>query len=379
MVDLKKKLSNDATLTKLGDIYQYLIVLEECLKMEEDDVIFVETFGDVTKVSKNQAYQKEVKHHIGNKILRDRDDDFWNTLNNWVKNYESLKNFNKFILHTTATPKKDSVFDKWSILTPQERFDSLYNIGVEKKKREKSFRELYDEVFKENKNTIVEVVSKIEINHSQNGIAEQKKSLKTYLKTIPDKNFDGIIEAILGHIIIHPIDEPHSWDIGYNNFTKYCESLGAKYSNEYKQPMNTSYLRHSAPNPTDYYENKFVIEIKNIQYNEEISDAINNYWRTNSTVATYYNDDPCYLNDIQNYKFNLTDKLRDTKKPKNRACKKCSSIEEQIDIAQDMYNEVMAWDAIPFGSIDPNQPFFQKGIIHNIVEDDNFKWRLGED
>jgi len=29
-------------------------------------------------------------------------------------------------------------------------------------------------------------------------------------------------------------------------------------------------------------------------------------------------------------------------------------------MAQDIYDNVMAWNAISFGSIDPNQPFFQK-------------------
>ena len=43
-----------------------------------------------------------------------------------------------------------------------------------------------------------------------------------------------------------------------------------------------------------------------------------------------------------------------------------------------MYNEVMKWDAKDFGSIIKNQGYFQRGIIHTIVDDDEFNWDVGE-
>jgi len=39
----------------------------------------------------------------------------------------------------------------------------------------------------------------------------------------------------------------------------------------------------------------------------------------------------------------------------------------------------MQWDAKDFGTIIPNQDFFQHGIIHNIVDETDFKWKVGED
>ena len=39
----------------------------------------------------------------------------------------------------------------------------------------------------------------------------------------------------------------------------------------------------------------------------------------------------------------------------------------------------MLWDAHDFGSIIRNQCFFQRGVIHNIVDENDFKWKVGEE
>jgi hypothetical protein len=38
----------------------------------------------------------------------------------------------------------------------------------------------------------------------------------------------------------------------------------------------------------------------------------------------------------------------------------------------------MKWDAKDFESIIRNQGYFQRGIIHTIVDDDEFNWDVGE-
>ena len=39
----------------------------------------------------------------------------------------------------------------------------------------------------------------------------------------------------------------------------------------------------------------------------------------------------------------------------------------------------MCWNANDFGSIIRNQGYFQRGIIHNIVEETDFKWKVGNE
>ena len=53
--------------------------------------------------------------------------------------------------------------------------------------------------------------------------------------------------------------------------------------------------------------------------------------------------------------------------------------EKQIKISKQLYNDVMQWDANDFGSIIRNRGYFQRGIIHNIVDETEFKWKVGEE
>lgn len=52
--------------------------------------------------------------------------------------------------------------------------------------------------------------------------------------------------------------------------------------------------------------------------------------------------------------------------------------EEQIRLSKRFYNDVMVWDAKDFGSIIRNQGYFQRGVIHNIVDETDFKWKVGD-
>lgn len=81
-----KQVKNDATLTQLGNIYQYYIALKDCFEMNIEDKLQIEILGDVTVISdlKNFSFQKEVKHHIKLKKLSNQDIEFWKTLYNCI-------------------------------------------------------------------------------------------------------------------------------------------------------------------------------------------------------------------------------------------------------------------------------------------------------
>lgn len=38
----------------------------------------------------------------------------------------------------------------------------------------------------------------------------------------------------------------------------------------------------------------------------------------------------------------------------------------------------MMWEPRNFGHFTHNQQYFQRGIIHNIVDDGDFRWKVGE-
>ncbi len=52
---------NDATLKKMGDIFQYYIALRDCFKMGMSDILQIEVNGDVSVIAElsKDSFQKE--------------------------------------------------------------------------------------------------------------------------------------------------------------------------------------------------------------------------------------------------------------------------------------------------------------------------------
>lgn len=122
--------------------------LKDCYELMEGDTLQIEVNGDVSVINKNKGrYQKEVKHHFGEKNLSDRDIEFWKTLANWYTDYERLKGFSNFILSTTSIITTDSPFSKWNELDKHEKLACITEIGAEHKEREETFRKQYNRIF----------------------------------------------------------------------------------------------------------------------------------------------------------------------------------------------------------------------------------------
>jgi TPP-dependent 2-oxoacid decarboxylase len=96
------------------------------------------------------------------------------------------------------------------------------------------------------------------------------------------------------------------------------------------------------------------------------------------TVVNYFHNNLMYLDSLEPYIDELDKKLHRQKRISERNAKG-QSFEKQIDTAQSLYDDVMMWDVHDFGSIIRNQGFFQRGIIHNIVDETDFKWKVGEE
>lgn len=63
------KAINDATLQQAGTIYQYLTALKDCFELNYNEILQIEIHGDVSIINNlGGLYQKEVKHHFGEKV-----------------------------------------------------------------------------------------------------------------------------------------------------------------------------------------------------------------------------------------------------------------------------------------------------------------------
>lgn len=376
---------NDATLVKAGDIFQYYIALRDCFKMKTGDKLQIEVNGDVSLIaeSSKNSYQKEVKHHFGKKRLRDRDEDFWKTLSNWYVEYERISCFSSLILHTTATISSDSPFNNWNVQKPENKIEQLQLIGSIEKKKEKTFREYYNKIFDKaiyNKDKLLDILERFTIECSQTQITGVSNEFSCYIGYIPEINRDNYIAALLGRILSIIKDPPHRWEVTKDEFDLLLQQELPAYSNPMQRPLPTEFAEIDIPNQNveKLLQKHFVEAIKKIEYDKQIPDAISDYWKAEITIMRYFRDDLLYLKSLPRYKNELEKKLKYTKDGK---AIETEGMDRMVIIKHSklMYTSIMGWDAKDFESIIRNQGYFQRGVIHTIVDDGKFSWDVGED
>ncbi|EJY57135.1 preprotein translocase, SecA subunit [Alicyclobacillus hesperidum URH17-3-68] len=370
-----KRLTNDDTLTKLGDIYHYLVVLESCLDLNEGEVIYVEEHGDIAKASPFDPKNIEVKHHLGEHNLADRDTEFWNTLKNWVINREQLTVYKHLILLTTSAVTEGSAFFKWDKLAPSERYARLVEIGNLQKQKEKSFRRLYQAVFECPQDELMDIVGRVQLCTGNPGITTKLEAVEKHpvLKTVPTQNIPQFIEMLLGYIVKKPASPPYMWRITYDEFNDLLIRQRDRYSNgKVPIPFIPPEVRDKTSQSHKKY--RFVKEIERIDYDQEINDAVLKYWQAMTVVSSYFRDNYLYKQELLAYQEDLRDQLRRRKRIQKREM--TIQRADAILMSQGFYDEAMMLSPRPLGSFSDNQQYFQNGIIHSIVDDGKITWHL---
>lgn len=377
------KAVNDATEQKAGDIYQYLIALRDCFELVGNDTLEIEVNGDVSIISENSGkFQKEVKHHFGKTFLGDRDIDFWKTLANWYEDYERIKNFHSLILYSTSGIRITSPFCGWNELTAENKLAKIEKIGSITKDREKGFREQYTRIFNEgyNKDRLLEILAKFTIASSRTNIVGISDEFSKFVGHIPKENRDSYIGALLGRIMILLKNPPHRWEVSRTSFDKMLQDESAAYGDARSKPLPTEFAQGVVPGDEEsaLKEKRFVKAIMDIDYSQMIPSAVQDYWKTDMTIAKYFRDDFTYLSSLETYKGDLSQKLMYAKEEKKLdAAGKPEA--EKILLSKHLYLQAMQWEAMDFGSIIRNQGFFQHGVIHNVVDDGDFEWKVGDE
>jgi hypothetical protein len=273
---------NDATLVKAGDIFQYYIALRDCFKLKNGDKLQIEVNGDVSLIAElsKDSYQREVKHHFGDKYLSDRDVDFWKTLSNWYLEYDRITEFTNLILHTTSKISSDSPFYNWNTKKVDEKITVLQSIGQLKKDREETFRKYYKKIFAEEKYDevkLMDILTRFSIESSQNQISGISKEFSSYIGHIPDNNRDAYIGALLGRIVSIIKEPPHRWEVNREEFDMILQQESPAYSNPNEKPLPSDFAEENIPEQTAklLLRKEFVDAIRKIEYDKQIPNSIN--------------------------------------------------------------------------------------------------------
>ncbi|MGL5257355.1 MAG: hypothetical protein ACRC76_09955, partial [Proteocatella sp.] len=159
------------------------------------------------------------------------------------------------------------------------------------------------------------------------------------------------------------------WEITRDQLMVTIQGVIKDYSRSFYNPIFDKYFDKNV-NDDDfqrYTEKKFVSELTKISCEEdEIREAINDYWKTSSLIVEEIENNPTFgESEFQIYK---TQKVRPLLTNKKRLC-----ADEKPNDSRYFYRKAKNLNIGPYKSI-PDYPYIKHGTMQIIVEDDNFKF-----
>lgn len=375
------KRKQDATDQVVGYFYQYWFAVAECLYLQNGYLV-IEKLGDVSLLNDESEIVKqyEIKFHESDKTLSDRNIDFWKTIYNWLDNYDISSKCESLILHTTSTISKTSIFYNWNLCTNKEKYSRMFQIYKEDNEllKENPRVKYYETIFsKENYSKLLDILDKQIIETQSNGFEFVRRKIMTspILQVFSEPQKKMLSDELYANLINIPtIKNNQSWTISYKEILKLLNQLIGKMNFDGIPVIEDIFYdkNPTAENKELYKEKKFIKEIQKIEYDEQIEIAMRDYFKANINLDSYFKDYVSFEGEYNIYKKNLSEKINNLKtKKKLEICKETIIKDSKI-----FYHEGL--DLTPTTTLKFNSESIKKGIVHNIVDEGNITWHLGE-
>lgn len=368
-------LINDSTKTFKSIIYQFLIALEKCFEMQDDESIWIEKYGDITSSSGTQI---EVKDYQRN--LTDLDHNVWKTLKNWLDNNFKATNYKNLILLTTQTISKSSKFIDWNTKNKYEKYQILNLIAEEfNEQKEKSdlTQKLLNDVLRSDKShKLLEILEKFTIQSEANDDEILYKKLKeTRTDGILEEKKDEYLDSLIGYII-KPEIISSGWEIKNKEFRQKTKSLIETHTSTTK-----IFPKIETPLITDdiIEEHKsylFVQKIEDIDYCEVKSEAIGDFIYSRTILSEELKNYEISQKEYKHYE----DELLKSFQTKRRNALLNANSTNYINESKKLYNNTTDEAASNFYNFNDTPKSYRNGILHELANDsenpNNIVWKL---
>jgi hypothetical protein len=177
------KLDFDATRLFEALKYQIHVAIEYCHSLDAHEVLWIEVFGDVTIPGRHQI---EVKNYDDS--LTDGHENFWNTLNNWLKPAFNHQQYANLILLTTQAYGERATLQNWEQLDAGQRLAALEAIHAASETRFEKAKQANDGDNEPN--------DEITSRRSQRKSAQPPKALTLQRKVMASDLRASLLEAL---------------------------------------------------------------------------------------------------------------------------------------------------------------------------------------
>jgi len=368
-------LINDSTKTFKPIIYQFLIALEKCFEMQDDESIWIEKYGDVTSSSRIQI---EVKNYQKN--LTDLDHNVWKTLKNWLDDNFDATKYKNLILLTTQTISKSSKFINWNTKNKDEKYQILDLISEEfNKQKEKSdlTQKLLNDILKPDKNhKLLEILEKFTIqSKSDNDEVLYKKLKETRTDGILEEKKDEYLDSLIGYII-KPEITSGGWEIKNKDFRQKTKSLIETYTSTTKVFPKIEIPLITNDIIKEHQSYLFVQKIEDIDYCEVKSEAISDFIYSRTVLNEELKNYEISKKEYRHYENEL---LKSFQVKRRNALLDVNS-SNRINKSKKLYNDTTGEVAPNFYNFNDTPKSYRNGILHELANDSdnpsNIVWKL---
>lgn len=387
---MSDNLVHDSIKTFKPIIYQFLIALEKCFEMQNDESIWIEKYGDVTNSSGEQV---EVKDYQKN--LTDLDHNVWKTLKNWLDDGFDISHYHSFILLTTQTISPTSKFIDWNNKNKDEKLESLNSIkekfdeqkkkSIEKKtltvsKSTKEKKEKPDEtqiflnkVFDSTKSDkLLSILEKFTIqSEAENDETLYKRLVETRTDGILEEKRDEFLDSLVGYII-KPEITSGGWEVKNKEFRQKTKSLIETYTSTTKvfPKIEISPITDDVIEKHQSY--LFVQKIEDIGYDEVKSEVISDFIYARRTISEELRSREISPKEYSHYENEV---FKSFKTKHRNALIDANSI-NHIKESKKLYNNVTDETAPNFYNFNDTPKSYRNGILHEIANDDENPTKL---
>lgn len=370
-----KKLSQDSTATFKPIIHQFIVALESCFELVENESVYIEKFGDIT-VSRN--YQIEVKDCI--EPLTDCHENLWKTIKNWLTPDFDVVRYKKLILLTTQTIGNKSKLEDWNSKESTQKRQILQSIFDQyqrkKEKSEKTVELLNSVLCLKNQDKLDTILGKFVIVDSSAKDEKRYEIIKQKHCKVLSINKDKFIDSLLGYIISPPVTSSN-WEISYDAFSARIASLVEEFSSTTKIfPKRYSGTKVSTDEQTNFEGYRFVTKIKDIGHYDAIGDAITDFVNTRKTIAEELAQHQIAKQQYESYENELFTSYKTNYRRASRNSSK-DTIERD---SQNFYDSITASPVPNFRNFNDTPLFFRNGLLHEISnstsDERSLIWRL---
>ncbi|WP_165731202.1 hypothetical protein [Polaribacter sp. 20A6] len=350
---------SDASTKILGFKYQEMVALKECFEAKDGTKIYLECLGDVS----DEKISTEVKHSIDvDKKLIDTHLDFWKTLSNIIKEYDTFRFYDKFILHTTAEIKTGSIFEKWKDLNKSDKKKKIIAV-----KSNDTIKAYYDNVKTFDKKELENLLDKFEIKDNQESAKEYYKDIllehPAVTSHIELKNREEFICYLFGYISLQLINTTdYIWEIVIDSFRENSRTFANRYKIE-----DLSFPISKVTADISTKENfHFVKELEKIQYPKKIGPAMNNYLKAYESQIKMIEARTSLSENLDNYDEDIKEDILDLKDSHlDQLTEKCDLNEKSRRFFDDSNIQISSKTKIE--GITNTRSYYPKGrLLYNI-------------